>query len=236
MTLIMKKLGIVGGMGPESTIDYYRSLVGRYRECARDGSYPCMVVNSIDLKRLLDGVAEGDLVGVTDYLVEAVELLARAGADFGLLAANTPHIVFDEVSRRSTIPLISIVEAACAAAKATDRKRLGLFGARFTMEGRFYPDVFSRSSITLVVPEASEQAWIHEKYMGELVNGVFRPETRAGLLAIVERLQERDSIDGLLLAGTELSLIIRQDSHNGIPFLDTARIHVERAIEELLRH
>ena len=166
MTLIMKKVGIVGGMGPESTIDYYRSMVAQYQKCVRDESYPSIIVNSIDLKRLLDGVAEGDLVGVTDYLVEAVELLARAGADFGLLAANTPHIVFDEVSRRSTIPLISIVEAACAAAKATDRKRLGLFGARFTMEGRFYPDVFSRSSITLVVPEASEQAWIHEKYIG----------------------------------------------------------------------
>ena len=232
----MKKVGIVGGMGPESTIDYYRSLVARYRECVHDGSYPCIIVNSIDLKRMLDGVAEGDLAGVADYLVEAVELLARAGADFGLLAANTPHVVFDEVSRRSTIPLISIVEAACAAAKATDRKRLGLFGTRFTMQGRFYPDVFSRAGIQLVVPNASEQAWIHEKYMRELVNGVFRRETRAALLAIVERLLERDGIDGLLLAGTELPLILRQGSHNGVPFLDTTRIHVERAIEELLRH
>ena len=143
----MKKVGIVGGLGPESTIDYYRSLVARYRECVHDGSYPCIIVNSIDLKRMLDGVAEGDLAGVADYLVEAVELLARAGADFGLLAANTPHVVFDEVSRRATIPLISIVEAACAAAKATDRKRLGLFGHRCTMQGRFYPDVFSRAGI-----------------------------------------------------------------------------------------
>ena len=231
----MKKVGIVGGIGPESTIDYYRFLVARYRECVGDEGYPCIIVNSIDFKSLVDGFVEDDLAGVTDQLVEAVELLARAGADFGLIAANTPHVVFDEVSRRTTIPLISIVEAACAAAKATDRKRLGLFGTRFTMQGRFYRDVFSRTGIALVAPEAGEQAWIHEKYMGELVHGVVRPETRAALLAIVERLVERDGIDGLLLAGTELPLILRQDSHNGVPFLDTARIHVERAIEELLR-
>ena len=234
--LIMKKVGIVGGMGPESTIYYYRSLVARYRECVHDGSYPCIIVNSIDLKRMVDRFAQGDLAGVANYLVEAVELLARAGADFALLSANTPHVVFDEVVRRSAIPLISIVESACAAAKATNRKRLGLFGTRYTMQGHFYPDVFSRAGIALVVPEASEQEWIHEKYMRELVNGVFLPETRDALLAIVDRLLEREGIDGLLLAGTELPLILRQDSHNGIPFLDTARIHVERAVEELLRH
>ena len=231
----MKKVGIVGGIGPESTIDYYRCLVARYRERVGDEGYPCIVIYSIDLKPLLQGSIEGDLASVTDQLVEAVERLARAGADFGLIAANTPHVVFDEVSRRTTIPLVSIVEAACAAAKATGRKRLGLFGTRFTMQGRFYPDVFTRAGIALVVPEASEQAWIREKYMGELVHGVVRPETRAGLLGIVDRLVERDGIDGLLLAGTELPLILRQDAHNGIPFLDTASIHVERAIEELLR-
>ena len=231
----MKRLGIIGGLGPESTIDYYSSLIARYRERVDDGSYPCLIINSIDLKRMLDWANAGDFDSTADYLVEAVELLARAGADFALISANTPHVVFDKVSQRSTIPLISIVEAACAAAKAMDKKRLGLFGTRFTMQGRFYPDVFSREGIALVVPEASELEWVHEKYLGELIHGVFLPETRDGLLAIVERMKERDGIDGLLLAGTELPLILRQESHNGVPFLDTAKIHVDKAIEEMLR-
>jgi len=230
-----KKVGVIGGLGPESTIDYYRRLVDRYRERVRDGSYPCILINSIDLKPMVDRITKGDLASVADLLVEGVEVLARAGADFGLLSANTPHVVFDEVCRRSRIPLVSIVEAACAKAKASGLARLGIFGTRFTMQGRFYPVVFEREGIALVVPHSSEQEWIHDRYMGELLLGVFRPETHDGLLAIVEQMRRRDGIDGLLLAGTELSLILREESYQGVAFLDTAKIHVERALDELLR-
>jgi aspartate racemase len=231
----MKTVGMVGGLGPESTVDYYQRIVARYTERVQDGSYPRILINSVDLKPLVDLFNADDLAGATDYLVTSVELLARAGADFGLISANTPHVVFDEVNRRSPIKLISIVEAACEAAKASGRKRLGLFGTRFTMHGHFYQDVFARSGIALVVPEASEQSWIHDRYMGELLKGVFRPETHAGLLDIVQHLQAREGIDGLLLAGTELPLILREESHRGLPILDTARIHVERVVDELLR-
>lgn len=229
-----KWLGIVGGLGPESTIDYYHLLVARYRERTGDGSYPPFLLNSLDLKPAVDAVTAGDLAGLTRQLVAGVDVLARAGADFGLIAANTPHIVFEEVRRGSQIPLISIVDAACDAARAEGRKRLALFGTRFTMHGRFYPNVFERAGMAIVAPQPAEQDWIHEKYFGELLLGIVRDETRDGLLAIVERLQEEDGVDGLLLAGTELSLILRQDAHAGVPFLDTAKIHVERAVDEML--
>lgn len=179
----MKTLGIVGGIAPESTIEYYRLLMASYRERKPDGSAPSIVIDSIDLKKLLDLTAAGDLAGLTAYLVGEVRLLARAGADLALLAANTPHIVFDEVLRQSPIPLVSIVEATCAAAKALGLKKLALFGTRFTMQGRFYPDVFSREGIALVIPAEDDQAFIHDKYVGELVKGVYRPETREKLLA-----------------------------------------------------
>jgi len=229
------KLGIVGGLGPESTVDYYQSLVARYRERVRDGSYPRVIINCVDLKRVVDGITGSDLADVTECLVDAVEALARAGADFGLIAANTPHIVFDDVQLRSPIPLISIVEAACDGAKAAGLTRIGIFGTRFTMNGRFYTDVFDRAGIALVMPDPDDQDWIHKRYLGELVEGVFKPETREGLLDIVDRLRTRKGIDGLLLAGTELPLILRMESYDEIPFLDTTRIHVERAIDEMLR-
>ncbi len=164
---------------------------------------------------------------------EEIGKLARAGANFGLISANTPHIVFDEVASKSPIPLISIVEATCAAAKARKLKRLGLFGTRFTMQGTFYPKVFSREGIELVAPEAKDQEYIHDKYLNELVPGKFLPETRDGLLAIVDRMHAKSDIDSVILAGTELPLILHDADHKGIPLLDTTRIHCQAAVAEM---
>src|SRR5713226_10310610 len=200
---------MVAGIGPESTIEYYRHILAAYREQIPDGSAPSILINSIDVKKLLDLIAANELDRVTAYLVEAVQVLVRAGTGCGLLAANTPHIVFDEIQRQSPIPLISIVQATCDAAKALGLKRLGLFGTRFTMRGRFFADVFSREGIALAVPLPDEQSYIHDKYMNELGKNIFLPETRARLLELVARLKERQGIQGLILGGTELPLILR---------------------------
>jgi aspartate racemase len=245
----MKTVGIVGGIGPESTIEYYRLIIAAYRERqsgmgvqpmnhhaqdARATSYPSIIINSVDLTKLLRWIEANELGPFTAYLVGEIEKLARAGVDFGALASNTPHIVFDELRRRSPIPLISIVESTCDATQALGLKRVALFGTRFTMRGRFYPEVFSRAGLTIVVPEEDEQDYIHEKYMKELLNNIFLPETRDRLLEIVDRMKELDRIEGLILGGTELPLILRDTEHNGIPFLDTTKIHVERIVAELL--
>src|SRR5437867_6590242 len=230
----VKTLGIIGGLGPESTIEYYRTIIALYRKKIPDDSYPTFFINNIDLAKVRDLITMNDLAGAAKYLVDEIGKLARAGADFGLIAANTPHIVFDDVARESPIPLISIVEATCAAAKARRLKKLALFGTRFTMQGTFYPKVFSPEGIELIVPEAKDQDYIHDKYMNELVEGTFRDETRAGLLAIVDRLRNKIDIDGVILAGTELPLLLRDATHHGIPFLDTMKIHAEAAVAEML--
>ena len=230
----MKILGIIGGLGPESTLEYYQNIIALYRERQRDGSYPEFIINSVDLKKGLDFMAQSNLTSMADYLLEEIGKLARAGANFGLISANTPHIVFDELAPKSPIPLISIVEATCAAAKAHGLKKLALFGTRFTMQGTFYPKVFSREGIELVMPDAKEQDYLHDKYLNELVPGKFLPETRVGLLAIVDRMKAKSNIDGVILAGTELPLILRDADHNGIPFLNTTKIHVEAAVTEML--
>ncbi len=229
----MKALGIIGGLGPE-TIEYYRTIIALYRERQRDGSYPEFIINSVDLKKGLDFMDANNLAGMADYLLEEIGKLARAGADFGLIAANTPHIVFDDVAPKSPIPLISIVEATCSAAKARKLKRLALLGTRFTMQGTFYSKVFTREGIELVVPDAKDQEYIHDKYLNELVPGQFLPETRAGLLAIVDCMKAKSDIDGVILAGTELPLILRDADHKGIPLLDTTKIHCQAAVAEML--
>lgn len=234
----MKTAGIIGGTGPESTVDYYRQIISLYRERNLDGNYPAIIINSINMKAMLDLVAANKLAELTDFLAEEVQRLARAGAAFGLLAANTSHIVFDALQTRSPIPLISIIETACRAAAAQGLKRIALFGTRFTMQGRFYPDVFERAGITLVLPTAAEQDYIHDKYMNELISGIVLPKTREGLIKITRRMEAHEGIDGLVLGGTELSLILTDSdiptANGAIPVLDTTKLHVEQAVTLML--
>jgi aspartate racemase len=230
----MKIPGIVGGIAPESTVDYYRRILAAYREHVPDGSAPAMLINSIDLKRMLGLIGAGEIAAVTEYLLEEIRRLARAGADFGLLASNTPHLVFDDLSERSPIPLVSIVEAARDAALAQGITRAGLFGTRFTMEARFYPDVFARAGIAVIAPAEDERAYIHERYMSELVNAQFLGETRSRLLAIAERMRRDEGAEAIILGGTELPLLLRDAEIGSLRFLDTTQIHVERIVERIL--
>ena len=229
----MKTIGMIGGIGPESTIDYYRRLVAAYRERRTDGSYPPILINSINLQQMLRLIDAGELERLTGWLGIEIEKLANAGAQIGLLASNTPHLVFDELRSRSRLPLVSIVEATCAAADKLQLCKLGLFGARYTMQGSFYPDVFAKNGIALIAPRPDEQTWIHDHYMNELVKGVFLPETRDGFLRVAERLRRDDHIEGLILGGTELPLILRDVQGAGIPFLDTTQIHVDAVMAQV---
>jgi aspartate racemase len=229
----MKTLGLIGGTGPESTIDYYRQLIAGYR-ARMDGASPSIIINSVDLKLLLAWMAASELSKVADYLSHEIETLEKAGADFAALTANTAHIVFDQLRERTSLPLVSIVEAACQKVQALGMKSVGLIGTRYTMEASFYVEVFSRSLITLVTPNQTEQAYIHDKYLNELLKDSFLPTTGSGILSIVDSLRERDGVEAVILAGTELPLLLRDESHNGIPLLDTTRIHVDALLDQLV--
>jgi len=226
----MKPIGVVGGIGPESTIDYYRAMIAAYRERRPDGSYPAIVISSVDASAMLGALAKGDFETVTNMMVAELERLERAGSGVALLAANSPHIVFDQVQRRSPLPLVSIVEATRDEAVRLGLKRLALFGTRYTMQGHFYQDVFGAAGLALVVPDEAEQTTIHDKYMNELVKGVLVAETRERLLGIVAQLKAREGIDGVILGGTELPLILRDTTASGIPLLDTTVIHAKAIV------
>ena len=228
-----KLIGIIGGIGPEATIDYYRLFISIYREHRQEG-YPPVLINSIDLAKALKLVSSNDLSGLAAYLLGEIHRLARAGATHALLASNTPHIVFDEIEAASPIPLISIVETACRAAVERKLKRVGLFGTRFTMQGGFYQKVFARESIAIAIPEAADQKFIHDTYLNELVNGIVKPETRERYIAIARKMKSEQGIEALILGGTELPLLLRGAIDIGVMLLDTAHLHVERAVAELL--
>ena len=230
----MKRVGLIGGLGPESTVDYYKLIIQKYRERTGDDSYPEILIDSLDVSKGIAFLNAGLHDALAEYLIAATQRLSVAGADFGAIAANTPHIVFAATAARSPIRFISIVEAACAAVQAQGAQRIGLLGTRFTMTGRFFPEVFERAGIELLTPSPDEIAFIHEKYIGELLVGVFKDSTRDALAKIIRRLIVDENLDVILLAGTELPLILRGVEFP-VPMLDTAVIHVEAIVDEILR-
>lgn len=228
----MAIVGLVGGLGPESTIDYYRRLLESWSSID-PSTAPSIVIDSLDVQRALRLVAT-DRAALVDYLFDSLQRLGRAGADFIAMTANTPHIVFEELAARSSVPLLSIVEACAEEAARRGASRLALLGTRFTMEAPFYADVFARRGMTVVTPTLEEREWVHDRYVNQLLRGDFRDETRAELVALIERLRRDDNVDAVILGGTELPLLLSAEIVAGLPMLDTTALHV-RAIVARLR-
>jgi aspartate racemase len=227
----MTTVGIVGGLGPESTIDYYRRILEAWeREDA--STAPSIVIDSLDVRRALQ-LVETDRPALIEYLLNSLRRLAGAGVDFAAMTANTPHIVFDELAARSPVPLVSIVEVCAAEARRRGLGRLALLGTRFTMEAPFYPVVCARHGIAVVPPSEVDRAWVHERYVGQLLKGEFRDETRRELTSLVARLRDEHDIDGVILGGTELPLLLPAPVIAGVPVLDTTELHVAAIIRRL---
>ena len=228
----MTSVGLVGGLGPESTIDYYRRILADWQR-ERPGTAPSIVIDSLDVQYGLRLVAS-DRAALVAYLLDSVRRLAGAGVDFVAITANTPHLVFDELAAVSPVPLVSIVEVCADEAHKRRLRRLGLLGTGFTMGAPFYPEVFARRDMTVVTPNENERPWLHERYIGELLVGNFRDETRDGVLAIVRRLAAEEMIDGVVLGGTELPLLLGDSTIERVPMLDTTALHVAAIVKRLL--
>ena len=227
----MATVGIVGGLGPESTIDYYRRILEGWKR-EDPSTSPSIVIDSLDVQRGLH-LVEHDRPALVEYLSGSLRRLAGAGADFAAIAANTPHVVYDELAARSPIPMVSIVEATAEEAQRRGLKRVAILGTRFTMEGSFYPETCARYGIKVVAPQEKEREWIHQRYVGEMLKGEFRDETRQRVIAVISRLRDEEKIDGVILGGTELTLLLSAPVIADIPALDTTELHVSAIVKRL---
>jgi aspartate racemase len=212
-------------MGPESTLDYYRMAIDLWRDRTSGASHPRLLIESLDGEHLFELGHHGAWEDVGKAIADSLLRLGTAGAGMALIASNTAHLALDAMGPTAT-PFIHIADATAARAVAAGHRRLGLLGTRYTMTSAIYPGRLERAGIDLVTPPDEAMDFVHEVYFGELVKGVFRAETRARLEAIVATMRDRDRIEGVILGGTELALILTGQSAAGIPRLNTARIHV----------
>ena len=229
-----RMLGIVGGVGPESTADYYRRLIERWRERGPADSYPSILLESLNSRPALDALLAGDVDPTVRLFDASVARLAGAGAGLAIVASVMMHRAFDRVAAASPIPMLSVLDALVAAARAADLRRPGVIATRPTTEGAFFARPFEAAGIELIRPDETDRAFVHEIYFNELVRGRFTDETRARLVEVIERMRTRHEIDGVILGGTELPLILREPTYAGVPTLDATGIHVEAAIDWLL--
>ena len=229
----MKKLGLVGGMGPQSTVPYYMGIVYGVRERTSPDFFPNITVESVNVFEVLRLIGEGNTDRVTEYLLRAVGNLHAAGAEVAALTANTAHIVYDRLAVLSPIPLVSIVDATCAEAIRRGYGRVALLGTAFTMEREFYKKPFVDSGIDIVLPDSAERDYINRTITAELELGIVRPETLARYQQIISRLQAADGAEAVILGCTELPLLV-SDAVSPLPVLDTVAIHTAALVDTIL--
>lgn len=227
----MKKLGLIGGMGPESTIPYYHDIV--YKVQKKTGSFPIMSIESVDVFHVLDLCAKKEYEKLVSYLSKAIDSLYKSGADFAALSANTPHIVFDKLQERSKIPLLSIIDAACRKTKEENIKKAALLGTKFTMKGDFFKRKFIQNGVDIIIPTDDEMEYINDKISKELELGIVKEDTLKQFLTIIERMKKEDNIQAVILGCTELPLLLN-DTNTPVKCLDTVKIHVDAIVNEIL--
>ncbi|WP_080873925.1 aspartate/glutamate racemase family protein [Oceanobacillus timonensis] len=227
----MKQIGIIGGLGPESTVQYYQSIIRRFQE--KKGTrqvLPEIFINSINMYHIFRYITEWRLDDLITYVGNAARKLEHLEVDGMIIAANTPHLVFDEVQKQVNVPMISIVDATVEEAKNQGVEQIGLLGTKFTMERDFFKTPFEENGKRIDVPEEVTQQYLHEKIVNELENGIVNPETKKAFKQIVDEMIEQKQIDSLILGCTELPMIFSEEDFD-IPLLDTMDIHVNKVVD-----
>lgn len=224
----MKRIGILGGISHESTAKYYEIIHKKYYEKYKDYYYPEIVVFSLNFQKFTDfeNSSKKDYI---KYIMEGITSLEKAGAEFIVIAANSPHIVFEDVEKRSKVPLLSIVEVAAEKAHKERMKNLLLLGIMVTMQSSFYQDVCKKYGITVVTPSSNEQDNINRIIFDELVISIVTDKSKKNLIEIINNYK----VDGVILGCTELPLLLNQEDVD-VPLLNTLELHAEAALDYAL--
>ncbi|MEE0978331.1 MAG: amino acid racemase [Muribaculaceae bacterium] len=229
----MKKAGLIGGMGPQSTMPYYLGIAYGVRQKTRPDFFPNITIECINVFEVLDYCARADYDGLTLHILRAVRNLAAAGADFAVLTANTTHIIFDRLKPLSPIPLISIIDTVRDEALARGYRKVALLGTVFTMTRDFYKKPFREAGIEVVVPNDPEMQLINDRINNELELGIVTDETLTLFREIISRLRDSDGAEAVILGCTELPLLLNDDN-SPLPTLDTVAIHTRAIINTIL--
>lgn len=231
----MKKLGLIGGVGPESTVPYYKGIVYGVQKKVGKPFFPNLTIESLSTFDVIRLSSAGDWDGLTEYFLKGIKNLAAAGAEVGALACNTGHLVFDRLQAESPIPLVSIVTSAVKEAQEQGYQKVALLGTTATMEGDLYNTPLRKAGIEVVVPAKEERDYIAGHIEKELELGIVKEETAQRFIAIVNRLVKDEQIDAVVLGCTELPMIFDGKRKMPVPTLDTMKLHIDALVDAITK-
>lgn len=230
----MKRIGLIGGLSPESTAHYYQILCREYNQLHGRLNFPEMTIDSLNLQTLIQCFERNDWDAVAEILLTALDRLQRAGADFAAILANTPHNAYELIREKSPIPIVTIMGATAAALAADDRHLVGLLGTRPTMEHGFFQKHFQSRGIETLVPNECHRHTLDRIIWEELSHGIIRPDSRAVAKGILTELAGNNA-EAIVLGCTELCLLIApEDSPR--PLYDTTQLHAEAILDFALNN
>lgn len=229
--------GIVGGLGPASTVDYYNGIINGYRKAVQQDVYPRIVINSVNMTDIIADVAAKSYGSLTAKLETAVQQLKNAGADFALISSNTPHVVFDELEKVSPLPLISIVDETVSYTAARGWKRVLFTGTLFTMNNTFYPEKFAKAGIECIMPAPEDREKINHIIFPDLEAGIVTPEMKTRFNEVCNPIINSSAdagkpVDAVVLGCTELPLLIH-DGDMPLPLVNTTAVHISAVVKRM---
>ncbi|MBE5858226.1 MAG: amino acid racemase [Lachnospiraceae bacterium] len=226
----MKKIGLVGGTGPESTLMYYKELNSRIDAATGGAEMPDIAIESVNFRKAWGMVSAGKNEDLSNYLSEKVTCLKKSGAEIISLTAGTMHIVFNEIKAQTDVDLVSIPKAVADEAAARGIKKVGLLGTIFTMEKDYMKEDLRAAGIEVIIPEKTERDLIAKRILEELELGIVKESTLAEFTKIINRMKDEDGIEGVILGCTELPLLLNE-GNCPVPCLDAVEIHLKKLIE-----
>ncbi|MBN1328103.1 MAG: amino acid racemase [Candidatus Heimdallarchaeota archaeon] len=229
----MKKIGIIGGMSAYSTIDYYRIIIDEYKKIHPGAMAPELVIDSLNHGKMAKLIATNRWDKVLNELVHSAENLMKAKAEVLIIAANTPHILFDKFVKKVKVPMISIMEATGKAIQNKKLTKVGLIGTKNTMDADYYSKTLNKMGIEIIVPEEEDKRLIDEIIKKELILNILTEESKRKYIQIMDKLRNV-GVEGIILGCTEIPMLIKEKDYS-LPLFDTTYLHAKAVLDYVLK-
>ncbi len=226
----MKKIGLVGGTGPESTLMYYKELNTRIDQMTNGKAMPDLAIESVDFRKAWAYVSNGENDKLADYLSEKVSCLKSTGCEVISLTAGTMHLVINEIEKKTGVSLVSIPKAVADEAVSRGYTKVGLLGTIFTMEQDYMKKDLIDAGIEVCIPDKEDRELVAKRIFEELELGIVKEETLKEFQTLISKMKENQDIQAVILGCTELPLLLNE-KNSPLPVLDSVEIHIKKLIE-----